>query len=94
MEVAGDGCAWVLTAARPQLIAPADVDQNYSENRMGWRLQVGKIQNFSDHLAAGDGVSRSQHKRKWSASGSEYIHAVNPGNRPIFVQIYLFKIEL
>ena len=67
-----------------QLITPADVDRIIQ--RTEW-ASVCKCENsnfLEIILQLGWGQpAEAAYKREWSASGSEYIHAVNPGNRPI-----------
>ena len=67
-----------------QLVTPADVDRFIQ--RTEW-ASVCKWENsnfLEIILQLGWGQpAEAAYKREWSASGSEYIHAVNPGNRPI-----------
>ena len=79
-----------------QLIMLADVDRIIQ--RTDWaNICKWENSNFLEIiLQLGWGQpAEASYKREWSGSGSEYIHAVNPGNRPIcWQQIHLFKIGL
>lgn len=67
-----------------RLITPADVDQIIQ--RTEWAsICKWENSNFLEIiLQLGWGQpAEAAYKREWSVSGSEYIHAVNPGNYPI-----------
>lgn len=67
-----------------RLITPSDVDR--IAQRTEWaNLCKWENTNFLEIiLQLGWGQpAEAAYKRGWPASGSEYIHAVNPGNRPI-----------
>lgn len=67
-----------------QLIMPADVDKIICTTEWA-NLTKAENSNFLEIiLQLGWGQpAEAAYKREWSMSGSEYIHAVNPGNRPI-----------
>jgi len=67
-----------------QLIMPADVDRitRRTEWASLWKSENSNFLEMILQLGWGQ-PQEASYRRGWPESGSEYIHAVNPGNRPI-----------
>ena len=67
-----------------QLIEPSEVDRITQRTEWAslWKSENTNFLEIILQLGWGQ-PAEAAYKRGWPASGSEYIHAVNPGNRPI-----------